>query len=127
MALAYTLEKERMTMNSNRPRVFVTQEQSHINYEQAESFGDVVFVSESDIPTVSSSLRCANAIQRMTTIMDTYIPNVDFILPSGSPINIAAVMMLAGRSGDTHNILKWENRSCSYTRVALSLVCKNDK
>jgi len=101
--------------------VFVTQEQAHINYAMAESFGDIVFVSANDVPTVSNSLRTEGLLRSMRSVMREYIPGRDYILPSGSPLNIAVVMMLAGQKGDAHNILKWESRSESYAKVALDI------
>jgi len=111
-------EKERFNMKA---KVFVTQERAHINYEQAEQFGEVVFVSLTDLPTVSSSLRAKKEMESIQLAMKDYRAGTDFILPSGSPLNIASVMIIAGRRGDRHNILKWESRSNSYSRVAIEV------
>jgi len=102
-------------------KVYVTQERAHINYEQAEQFGEVVFVSLDDLPTVSGSLRAKAQMEDIQQVMLSYKAGHDYILPSGSPLNIASVMIMAGRMGDRHNILKWESRSNSYSRVALEV------
>ena len=106
---------------SKSARVFVTQEQSHIDYCQAETFGDIVFCSLRDIPTVSGSLRAKGAVEEISRAMKGYQPGVDYIMPSGSPLNIAAVMIIAGRKGNNHNILKWDSRSKQYSKVALEV------
>jgi len=116
----FTNEKE-FDLTQHTPRVFITQEQAHINYAMAESFGDIVFVSAHDVPTVSNSLRTSGIIKSMQVVMSAYVPGRDYILPSGSPLNIAVVMMLAGQKGSAHNILKWESRSESYAKVALEI------
>ncbi|MDQ6965267.1 MAG: hypothetical protein Q9M13_10155 [Mariprofundales bacterium] len=103
------------------PVVYVTQEQPHINYAQAEQFGDIVFCSLDDVPPVHGSLRTGRVTAAMASKMEGYRAGVDYILPSGSPLNIAAVMMLAGRRGDRHNILKWESRAKQYSRVLLEV------
>jgi len=105
----------------DEPCVFVTQEQPHINYSKAEDFGSVVFVSVHDIPTVRTSLRVKEAVDTIKSKMATYRAGIDIILPSGSPINIACVMMLAGNAGTAHRILKWENRAQRYDVVMLEL------
>jgi len=106
---------------SDQGRVFVTQEQAHLNYAQAEEYGDVVFCSMDDIPTVKGSLRTGKYIEEIRKRMAEYQPGVDYLMPAGSPVNIATVMMLAGRIGSTHNILKWDNRSHTYSKVVLEV------
>ncbi len=108
-------------MSTEEPKVYVTQEQPRISYEMAEDYGEVIFVSLHDLPTVSSSLRAKKAIADIKENMKHYRPGIDFILPSGSPLNIASVMMIAGRMGDVHNILKWDNRMQRYSKVRLEV------
>jgi len=109
------------TDTSDCPRVFVTQEQPHINYCKAEDFGSIVFVSVHDVPTVRTSVRVKESIQAIKQNMRGYRAGIDMILPSGSPVNIACAMMLAGKSGHTHKLLKWENRAQRYDVVTLEL------
>lgn len=113
-------EGEKMEQESN-VRVFVTQEQTHIDYAQAEEYGDVVFCSLLDVPTVSGSLRTKQVIEDIKSKMQGYRAGIDYILPTGSPLNIATIMLLAGRVGDNHNILKWESRGRKYQRVVLEV------
>lgn len=104
---------------SESPKVYVTQERPDIQYEYAEEFGDVVFVSLADIPTISSSLRARKLISEMRRIMKDYRPEIDYILPSGSPLNMVWVAMVAGQRGNTHKVLKWDRRLKKYSVVLL--------
>lgn len=102
-------------------KVLVVQEQPQYDYSPAEQYGDVAFMSSHDVSPMSASLRNADIIRGMKKVMSDYVPMVDFILPSGSPINIAAVMMMAGKMGGKHKILKWDNRSNNYTPVTINI------
>lgn len=108
-------------MTEQAPVVYITQELGHIDFAPAERYGDIVFCSINDLPTVKSSLRAKSALADMKKLMSNYRPGIDYILPSGSPLNIAAMMILAGRRGDTHNILKWESRMGTYNKVVLEV------
>lgn len=101
------------------PKVFVTQEQPHINYAQAEDYGEVIFASIHDMPTIHTSLRGKEAVAEIAKSMSPYRSGIDYVLPTGSPLNIASVMLLIGRMGNVHNILKWDNRAKKYTKVIL--------
>jgi len=101
--------------------VYVVQEQPHINFAAAEDYGTVKFVSLRDVPTLKASLRAKDACAEIVRNMEGYRPGTDYILPVGSPVNIACVMMVAGRKGNCHNILKWENRAMRYDTVALEI------
>ena len=102
-------------------KVLVVQEQPQYDYSAAERYGDVTFVSAFDLSPMAQSLRNKEIMAAMRKAMSDYIPGIDYILPSGSPINIAAIMMLAGRMGSKHKILKWDNRSNSYAEVILEI------
>jgi len=104
------------------PNVYVTQEQPGHNYSQAEDYGDVVFLTQHDVPTVRTSLTSQSVIESLARRMKGYRPGIDYILPAGSPLNIAAVFILAGRfGGSQHNILKWESRIGRYNAVQLEV------
>jgi len=104
-----------------RPKVYVTQEMAHCDYSQAEDYGDVVFLAMDDLPTVQASLRAKSAIKEIKERFAKYKAGHDYILASGSPVNAAAVTALAGRYGDEHNLLKWNNRSRKYSVVKIDL------
>jgi len=107
-------------MSAKPPVVFVTQEQSRINYSQAEDYGDIVFLSLHDIPTVHTSLRASSAMKEISSKLKGYRPGIDYLLPSGSPLNIACAMLMAAhKNADTHNILKWEARAQKYVLAVL--------
>lgn len=103
-----------------RPRVFVTQEGPH-DYMPAQRFGDVVFMSHDEISPFAESRRNAEIVEQLRLSMVDYIPGYDYILPSGSPVTIAHVFMLASRSGDSHRVLKWDNRAHAYNEFSVNI------
>lgn len=103
-----------------QPRVFVTQEGPH-DYTPAQRFGDVQFMTRDEISPIATSLRNEETVKQLRLAMVDYRPGIDLILPAGSPVTIAYVFVLASRLGDTHRVLKWDNRSHMYQEFAVTI------
>lgn len=103
-----------------RPRVFVTQEGPH-DYQPAQRYGDVVFMTKDELSPFASSRRNVDIVADIKLAMVDYIPGFDYLLPAGSPVAIAYVFMLASRSGDTHRVLKWDNRAHQYSEFSVDI------
>ena len=104
------------TDRQSRPRVFVTQEQ-HFDYSPAEVHGDLEFLAAQEYSPSWNSLRNSLLIESVRKRMVDYIPQVDFLLPSGSPLLIGLVFAIAAEKGSRHNVLHYSNRDHDYRLV----------
>lgn len=96
------------------PKVFVTQEVNRINYAPALEYGEVTFLTTDEYkPEPTNGKTNARITSEVINNLKDYVPGVDYILTSGSPIP----MLIVGnnlRPGVRHKILKWNNQSNKY-------------
>ena len=95
---------------SNLPKVWVIQEGRN-DYSAAEDFGEVHFITESDLMLVEGR-RNITVRQDYKVFAAKYIAGVDYILPAGNPMLVATVMLSLPRV--THKLLKWDGRRAIY-------------
>jgi len=99
-------------------KVFVTQEISRINYASALEYGDVVFLTCDEYKPEPTNGEINKEIKHsIAKHMKDYVPGVDYILTSGSPVSIllTGMIMAATTVAMTgHKILKWNNQSNRY-------------
>lgn len=100
-------------MSNNKPIVFVPQYVRNLDFAEAESFGEVKFLTTLEYrpePTVAKFND-----QIVTDIRNglvDYVAGTDFIMTTGSSMpNVIVGTML--RPGE-HNVLKWSNRRTTY-------------
>ena len=98
-------------------RVFVIQEGNN-DYSQAEEFGEVHFVTRSDLRNIEGSKQNSQVIADLWRFKASYIPDKDFIVPVGNPVLIALLSMILG-NGD-HKFLKWDGRKATYVPFTLN-------
>lgn len=103
------------------PKVYVTQEVQYADYQQAEKFGEVVFLCTSEVSSISGSLHNKKLLNIIRDRFKNYDPIDDYIAPSGSPIITCLVMALAREKGTVFNFLKWSNRDRQYSQVTFDL------
>jgi hypothetical protein len=103
------------------PKVYVTQEVQHADYQQAEKFGEVVFLCTSEVSNISGSLHNRKLLNVIRERFKNFDPIDDYIAPSGSPIIACLVMALAREKGTVFNFLKWSNRDREYSQVTFDL------
>ena len=110
-------------MSTSMPRVFVTQEITRINYADAMDYGDVVFLTSDEYKPEPTDGRMNATIKHdIGKKMVDYIPGVDYILTSGSPVSIMVTGMIIGSQHarvnngprGVHRVLKWNNQSSRY-------------
>lgn len=104
---------QQVAKSARRPLVFVTQE-GPFNYQPAEDFGELTFLSVKEITPNKGSPRNEAIVGDIQNQMQHYIPGVDYILLSGSPIAMAYTLREAFRKGPTHNLLKWDGQAGTY-------------
>lgn len=100
--------------NDNRPRVFVSQDNER-DYQQADDFGDLIFLSNREIVPFSASATNLATIHGIEAgIARDYIPGHDYLLPAGGMLAIAHMFRAAFAKGGDHNVLKWDRRANKY-------------
>lgn len=104
-----------------RPKVYVTHEVSTANYEPAENWGEVVFLSVAEISGAQNSLHNRRLIATIRDRFKDYNPARDFIAPSGSPIITGIVFAIAREKTTIFNVLKWNSRDSAYTNARINI------
>jgi hypothetical protein len=91
------------------------------NYTPADRWGDVVFLSASEISNVPNSLHNRKLVAVIRDRLEAYNPEVDYIAPSGSPIITGIVFAVAREKSPVFNVLKWNARDQSYTAARIDV------
>lgn len=102
-------------------RVFVTQEQSKLNYLPAEKFGEIEFVTREEFSPVAKSLGNVALVEQIHSKIANFDPEEDYVVFSGSPVVAAAVFAAIGRVADKFTVLRWSNRDNFYTPITVDL------
>jgi hypothetical protein len=103
-------------------RVFVTQEQTRLNYLPAEKFGEICFITRDEFSPVAASLTNIHLIDCIRKALSEFRPEQDYIVFSGSPTVAAAVFATMGKMGIlAFRVLRWSNRDNLYTPIGITL------
>lgn len=100
-------------------KVYVTCD-TPFDFSEAERFGDLEFVTHSDIHNPKGSPHNAELLRQIREKIKAYDPDEDFILPVGSPYVQGCVFMALGLRGIREvRVLRWSNRDRLYIPVHL--------
>lgn len=112
-------------------RVFVTQENSQLNYTPAEQFGEVQFLTRDEVSPVPGSLTNAAVMEELTRKLEGFDFDRDYLVPSGSPVICGmAFLALGARMRDLDSfqpqlhklrVLRWSNRDRVYQPITLTI------
>lgn len=120
-------------MSQANPRVFVTQENSQLNYGGAEAFGEVVFLTRDDVSPIPGSLTNAAITAELAEKLRDFDFQYDYLAPSGSPTVCGMAFFELGRqvqhiaaTDGFHcpkhlRVLRWSNRDRCYQPVTINL------
>lgn len=113
-------------MRNNGSRVFVTQENSQLNYTNAEAFGEVVFLTSQEVSPIPSSLVNAEIMAEMARKLHDFDFDTDFIAPSGSPVVSGMAFLILGGMAKADRprkvcVLRWSNRDRVYQPITIDL------
>lgn len=105
-----------------KPIVWVIKEQlirdatgsSAMNYEPAMAFGDIKFITHTDMPLYPSSQVQLNWNRDVATFISMYNPETDYIITTGQPTAIFTVGYLLGLAGKTPRFLVWKREDNQY-------------
>lgn len=103
------------------PIVWVV-EQGAFDYSPARVFGDEIRVLTADkmTPNADASWH-ARVIQQMRRELSSYIPGIDFIIPTGRPVRMMLVAMILREKGERHKLLGWDDKTQRYFLYELDL------
>ena len=101
-------------------KVYVTQEVFSADYRDAQRYGDVVFLTASEVSMTSQSLHNVKLVEQIRRGLHKYDPGVDYIAPSGSPVITGLVFAILAEKTHRFNVLKWNGRDQCYTAVTIN-------
>ncbi|PIZ29609.1 MAG: hypothetical protein COY40_06520 [Alphaproteobacteria bacterium CG_4_10_14_0_8_um_filter_53_9] len=108
-------------MKSAGAHCFVTQETEH-TFIEAERFGEVVFLTTTDVNNTKGSLHNEELFRSIKAQLREFNPEVDYIVPAGSPYVVAGVFLILGNMGLKNiKVLRWNNRDYNYTPLHMDL------
>jgi hypothetical protein len=101
---------------NERTRVYVTYESDKMNYSPAEKYGDVHFVTGTDLSPMKNSHRNKEIEKDFKYFCTDYMPGSDYLVLTGSTVFVAWFMMKLYQAcpNKPHKILRWDNISRSY-------------
>ena len=118
-------------MSQAKPRVFVTQESSQLNYSHAEEFGEVVFLTRDEVSPVPGSLVNTAICEELGRKLADFDFDNDFLAPSGSPVVSGLAFLALGRRIELMHendvpprklcVLRWSNRDRVYQPISITL------
>lgn len=113
-------------MSQAKPRVFVTQESSQLNYGHAEEFGEVVFLTRDEVSPVPGSLINASIREEIGRKLADFDFDNDFLAPSGSPVVSGIAFLILGEMVESKVpaklcVLRWSNRDRVYQPISIAL------
>jgi len=99
-------------------KVFMAQANNRIDTRDAERFGEIVTVVDRlGEPSVAPRSMLYDVRKGLANY-----EHGDYILPTGSPVVIAAVVMLASRKSDgVINMLRWDRKNKRYESSTLDI------
>lgn len=124
-------------MSQANPRVFVTQENSQLNYGHAEEFGQIVFLTAKEVSPIPGSLINTEIMEEMDKKLQDFDFQHDFLAPSGSPTICGLAFLTLGMKlgfeegyqldRDTSflgpkslRVLRWSNRDRVYQPITIT-------
>lgn len=105
-----------------KPMVYVIKEQSvrdstgsnAMNYSPAMSYGDIQFITHSDMPLYPNSAIQANWTLDVAKFVEEFNPEMDYIIATGQPTAICAVGHALGMARKTPRYLVWRREENRY-------------
>lgn len=103
-------------------KVFVVQEQQHLDYSDAERFGEVKFMTRLEYNGLRNSLRNEQALADIRNGLIGFDSERDFLLLTGNPVTMGyafwtAMLKAMGRGSEKLNILQWDRESGRYKAI----------
>ena len=104
-----------------KPKVYVTQEVRTANYGPAEQFGEVVFLTASELSQFKNSVHNKKVIGVIRENLKHFNSATDFIAPSGSPVITGIVFAILREKTTQFQVLKWNARDQMYAPLFINI------
>lgn len=105
------------------PKVVVVQENPHLDYSDAERYGDVEFITNLEYSDMANSLNNEHVLSDVRNKMAKFNPNEDYLLMTGNPITMGYAFHLAmeiaeaGAARQQIKLLRWDGITRTYRAV----------
>ena len=105
--------------------IFITQENSGFQYNDAERFGDLVFLTNKEYSASKTSLNNEQIRTQIERGLDK-IQKDDYLLMTGNPVMMGysfyvAAIKLAKQGVTDLNVLRWDNMQGQYLAMSIPL------
>jgi hypothetical protein len=116
-------------MSQAKPRVFITQENSQLNYGHAEEYGEIVFLTAKEVSPVPGSIINADIMAELERKLADFDFDNDFLAPSGSPVVCGLTFFMLGKMAERAGfpsvrclrVLRWSNRDRVYQPIHITI------
>lgn len=101
-------------------KVYVVQENNYVDYSDAERFGELVFLTNSELKPVSGSL----INEQITDLIDKKLERFtesDYLVLTGNPAAIGYAFHRAALAAPTVNVLLWDKMYGRYKSLAMEV------
>jgi hypothetical protein len=112
-----------MVERANGVKVYII-EQQPFDYTPATMYGELQFLKAARLaPHAPNAPNTWNrsVINELSTELNAYMPGVDYIIPTGSPVRMMLAGMVLAHKGRQHKFLKWDTRSRRYLEFVIEL------
>jgi len=106
-----------------RSRVYVMDMNSY-DYTPAEAYGDLVMLRAEHLApgiALDDSWNAGIVTSLRKQLLD-YRPMTDYLIPTGKPLKIVLISMLAVERGSRHRILAWDQKYYRYIQHIVDLL-----
>lgn len=107
----------------SRPRVYVV-EQQPFDYSPAKVYGDPLFMDVQRLaPHIDEAGFDWNAkiLQQIRRELSDYVPEHDYLIPTGAPAKLVAVGAVLKEKGPNHYVLGWDAKTQRYLHYVVVL------
>ena len=105
---------------ANKRTVFVPHYNPTFNYTSAEDYGGLSIMNHDDFDTINGSANNKMIMCDITnSIIDKFVPELDYILISGSPAVCAFAIGTAMAHYDRVRVLRYDKQTASYAIITM--------
>ena len=104
------------------PTVWVTQESNHVDYFDAERYGDLEFVTADEIKPMPSSIKNSRIFAEIDAALSKFKPD-DYLVLTGNPATIGYCFHKAAEAtgGQPLNVLLWDRIRSAYRLITIEV------
>lgn len=101
-------------------KVYVVQENNHIDYSDAERFGDLVFLTASELKAVPGSLMNDKILDSIDSGLKGFSSG-DYLVLTGNPAAIGYAFHRVASQSDVVNTLSWDKMRGVYKKLTIEV------